>query len=90
MELDDVAAEALLIEDSQLGRILVGEPSLLDQLGRAPAPRERPERRHLAPGAVRLDGILERTVIGEQVDVLIGRRLVENLVRVEAGLDRHG
>jgi hypothetical protein len=80
MELDHVAAKSLGVESPKPGRVLVGEPRLVEHVGRAPAAAELGQRRRLPGRPVRRNGVAQRAVASEQVDVLVGRRLVEHVV----------
>jgi hypothetical protein len=80
MKLNLVAAVAAGVESPELRRVLVGEPAPRRHRGGAPAFAELGQfamRRRAAKGRNRID---QRLVAGEQIDVLEGRRLVENLV----------
>ena len=83
MELDPVAAKAFGVEGVKLRRIFVGLPAKRKHLGTAPVPAEFGQRRALLSPTVGVDSVLQRRVAFEQVDVLVGRRLVEHLVGVE-------
>ena len=85
MEFDAVEAAALRIERTQLGRVVVREPRLLEHRRRAPMPPEGRQRRGLAARTVGDNRLLQRLVRAVQIDVLIGRRLVEHRLRVGAG-----
>src|SRR5205823_7709435 len=77
VKLDDVAPKPLGVEGPELGDVFVGEPRLLDYLRRAPALAEGGERRSIGTGTVRGHGVPERLVLAIEINVLIGRRLVE-------------
>ena len=89
MKLDLVAAIAPGIERSQFRRVLVGDPAALRHDGRSPM---LAEIRQLCAGcraAIGGHGRDEWRVRREEVDVLKGRRLVEDVVGGERSL-RHG
>ena len=90
MELDDVAAKALGIEAPELGDVFVGEPCFLEHLRRAPALAEGRKRRGIGTGTVGGDRIAERLIVVIEGDVLIGRRLVEDIADIEADGRGHG
>jgi hypothetical protein len=83
MELDDVAAKALRVEGVELRRIFVGTAPEREHFRGTPLPPEGGQGRGLSAGAVRLDCVHKRRIGRKQVDVLVRRRLVENLVRIE-------
>jgi hypothetical protein len=88
VELDLVAAEALGVERPQLGRVLIGGARRLEGRGRAPTPAELRQRRRLPACPIGGDRVAQRRIAREQVHVPIGRRLVHDVVGVEAL--RHG
>ena len=90
MELDDVAAKALRVEGVELRRIFVGATPEREHLCRSPLPPEGGQGSGFSTGAVRLDCVHKRRIGRKQVDVLVRRRLVENLVRIELQGGAHG
>ena len=90
MKFDDVAAKALWVKGVEFRRVLVGTAREREHLGRAPLPPERRERGCFVLGAIRPDGFLERYIARKQIDVFVGRRLVEYLLGVEARQTVHG
>ena len=90
MKLDRIAAITLGVKAMELRRIFVGLPRQREHVGGAPLLTEGGERGQFRSRAVRFERVLQRHVAREQVDILVGRRLVEYLVRVEAGAGSHG
>src|SRR5262249_58441817 len=74
----------------QLGHVLVGEPRLFEHFRRAPALAEDGEHREIGAGIVCGNRIAQWSVVAEEVDVLIGRRLVEYVAGVEPDGRGHG
>ncbi len=89
MELDRVAANAVGIESVKFWRILVGAAAEREHLRTAPMLAEGRQKRRFVLRAVGFDGVLQRHVAEEQVDVFVSRRLIENLMRIEARAGRH-
>jgi len=92
VKLDEIAAIALGVECFQLRRILVGLAPELEHVGAAPMLAEGGERGRVALAAVPRNGAAQWLVAGVEIDVHIGRRLIEKLVgtRLSSHVGSHG
>src|SRR5215475_3469723 len=80
MELDAVETATFAVKGSEAGWVLVGEPPSVEGLSAAARGAERAEARHGMRGPLAGDRFHKRRVAGEEVDVLQGRALVEDVV----------
>ena len=87
MKLDEIAAKALGVESLQPRRVLIGLAPKLEHAGAAPMLAECGQRRRVAVAAVARNGVSQRLVARVEIDVEIGRRLIEK--RVDARLSSH-
>ena len=88
MKLHGVETEALGIEGSKPGRVLVGLPPQIEHLARAPAATELGEQCGVRAAAVYSHGFPQRLIAAIEINVDIGRRLIEDFSR--ADVLRHG
>ena len=77
MKLDEITAIALGVECFQLRWVLVGLAPELEHVGAAPMLAEGGERGGVALAAVTRNGAAQWLVARVEIDVHIGRRLIE-------------